>query len=133
MFRPMAIWEDLFTSYRRYKWMDVDYPQYEPLENEVMSKEEIKKLKAKEYNEKNKDKNKIKRLEKLVAELRQQIKEQKDNENVVIGNFAWLDVKVADEETILKSRVEMLENELDQRERDFDEFKAAVKVIMKYL
>lgn len=113
--------------------MDVDYPQYEPLENEVMSKEEIKKLKAKEYNEKNKDKNKIKRLEKLVAELRQQIKEQKDNENVVIGNFAWLDVKVADEETILKSRVEMLENELDQRERDFDEFKAAVKVIMKYL
>lgn len=113
--------------------MDVDSPQYEPLENEVVSKEDLKKLKAKEYNEKNKDKNKIKRLEKLVAELRQQIKEQKENENVVIGNFAWLDVKVADEETILKSRVEMLENELDQRERDFDEFKAAVKVIMKYL
>ena len=113
--------------------MDVDSPQYEPLENDVMSKGEIKKLKTKEYNEKNKDKNKIKRLEKLVAELRQQIKEQKENESVVIGNFAWMDVKIADEQTILKQRVEILENDLDTVEDNFREFKEAVKVIMKYL
>lgn len=59
--------------------MDVDSPQYEPLENDVMSKEEIKKLKTKEYNEKNKDKNKIKRLQKIVDNLRAENKTLKEN------------------------------------------------------
>ena len=59
--------------------MDVDSPQYEPLENDVMSKEDIKKLKTKEYNEKNKDKNKIKRLQKIVDNLRAENKTLKEN------------------------------------------------------
>ena len=62
--------------------MDVDSPQYEPLENEVMSKEEIKKLKTKEYNEKNKDKNKIKRLQKIVDNLRAENKTLKENQTL---------------------------------------------------
>ena len=59
--------------------MDVDSPQYEPLENDVMSKEDIKKLKTKEYNEKNKDKQKIKRLQKIVDNLRAENKTLKEN------------------------------------------------------
>ena len=59
--------------------MDVDSPQYEPLENEVVSKEDLKKLKAKEYNEKNKDKQKIKRLQKIVDNLRAENKTLKEN------------------------------------------------------
>lgn len=119
------LWDDLFTSYRRYKWMDVDSPQYEPLENEVVSKEDLKKLKAKEYNEKNKDKQKIKRLEKLVAELRAENKTLKENHNPYV-------LVPDDFEALVKSEKE-LKAELEQREKDFDEFKAAVKVIMKYL
>lgn len=59
--------------------MNVDSPQYEPLENEVVSKEDLKKLKAKEYNEKNKDKQKIKRLQKIVDNLRAENKTLKEN------------------------------------------------------
>ena len=59
--------------------MDVDSPQYEPLENGVMSKDDIKKLKTKEYNEKNKDKQKIKRLQKIVDNLRAENKTLKEN------------------------------------------------------
>ena len=59
--------------------MNVDSPQYEPLENDVVSKEDLKKLKAKEYNEKNKDKNKIKRLQKIVDNLRAENKTLKEN------------------------------------------------------
>ena len=62
--------------------MDVDSPQYEPLENDVMSKEDIKKLKTKEYNEKNKDKQKIKRLQKIVDNLRAENKTLKENPNL---------------------------------------------------
>ena len=125
------LWDDLFTSYRRYKWMDVDSPQYEPLENDVMSKEDIKKLKTKEYNEKNKDKQKIKRLQKIVDNLRAENKTLKENKS--LGNFAWFDVQLADEKTILEQRVEILQNDLDTVEDNFREFKNAVKVIMKYL
>ena len=60
-----------------------NYPSYDL--NEV-PREDIKKLKTKEYNEKNKDKNKIKRLEKIVAELRKENKKLKDDK--VIGSFA---------------------------------------------
>lgn len=125
------VWDDLFASYRKYKWMDVDSPQYEPLQNEVMSKEEIKKLKIKEYNEKNKDKNKIKRLQKIVDNLRAENKTLKENK--VVGNFAWMEVQVASRETVLEARMETLEKELEQRERDFAEFKQAIKVIMRFI
>jgi len=129
----MTVWDDLFTSYRRYKWMDVDSPQYEPLENEVMSKEEIKKLKAKEYNEKNKDKNKIKRLQKIVDNLRAENKTLK--ENPTLWNFAWMEVKVMqpEEKDILMNRIEVLEQEVEEREKDFEELKNALKVLVKYL
>jgi hypothetical protein len=62
--------------------MNVDSPQYEPLENEVVSKEDLKKLRAKEYNEKNKDKQKIKRLQKIVDNLRAENKTLKENPTI---------------------------------------------------
>lgn len=129
----MAIWEDLFTSYRRYKWMNVDSPQYEPLENEVVSKEDLKKLKAKEYNEKNKDKQKIKRLQKIVDNLRAENKTLK--ENPTLWEFAWMKVKVMqpEEKDILMHRIEVLEQEVEEREKDFEELKNALKVLVKYL
>lgn len=127
----MTIWDDLFTSYRRYKWMDVDSPQYEPLENEVMSKDEIKKLKAKEYNEKNKDKNKIKRLEKLVAELRERNKEL---EKANIQDEPQLQkVLDYDRENELTDKIHKLQMANTQKEIEFAEFRNAVKVIMKYI
>lgn len=129
----MAIWEDLFTSYRRYKWMNVDSPQYEPLENEVVSKEDLKKLKAKEYNEKNKDKQKIKRLQKIVDNLRAENKSLK--ENPTLWEFAWMQVKVMqpEEKDILMSRIEFLEQEVERKEDEFNELKNALKVLVKYL
>ena len=129
----MTIWEDLFTSYRRYKWMDVDSPQYEPLENEVVSKEDLKKLKAKEYNEKNKDKQKIKRLQKIVDNLRAENKTLK--ENPTLWNFAWMEVKVMqpEEKDILMNRIEELEQEVERKEDEFNELKNALKVLVKYL
>jgi len=102
--------------------MDVDSPQYEPLENEVMSKEEIKKLKAKEYNEKNKDKNKIKRLEKLVAEL--------EKANIPDEQQLQVDYDRVNE---LTDKIHKLQMANTQKEIEFSEFRAAVKVIMKYL
>ena len=62
--------------------MNVDSPQYEPLENEVVSKSDIVRLRAREYAEKNKEKIKIKRLEKIVAELRQENKALKNNKQI---------------------------------------------------
>ena len=88
--------------------MNVDNPQYEPLESGVMSKDEIRKLKAREYAEKNKDKLKIKRLEKLIAELREENKTLKENNNpyvLVPDDFEAL-VKSEKE---LKEKVEQLE------------------------
>lgn len=127
------IWDDLFTSYRRYKGMNVDSVQYEPLENEVVSKEDIKKLKAKEYNEKNKDKNKIKRLQKIVDNLRAENKTLK--ENPTLWDFAWMHVKVMqpEEKDILMNRIEELEQEVERKEDEFNELKNALKVLVKYL
>lgn len=127
------LWDDLFTSYRRYKWMDVDSPQYEPLENEVVSKEDIKKLKAKEYNEKNKDKQKIKRLQKIVDNLRAENKTLK--ENPTLWEFAWMKVKVMqpEEKDILMHKIEVLEEEVERKEDEFEELKKALKVLVKYL
>lgn len=109
--------------------MDVDSPQYEPLENEVMSKEEIKKLKAKEYNEKNKDKNKIKRLEKLVAELRERNKEL-EKANIPDEQQLQLDYDRVNE---LTDKIHNLQMASTKREMEFAEFRNAVRVIMKYL
>lgn len=127
------LWDDLFESYRRYKWMNVDSPMYEPLENGVMSKEDIKKLKAKEYNEKNKEKQKIKRLEKLVEGLRAENKQLKANNERLSNNqqVTWLLVP-DDMEALVNSEKE-LKAELEQKEKDLAEFKEAVKVIMKFL
>ena len=127
------VWDDLFASYRRYKWMDVDSPMYEPLENGVMSKEDIKKLKAKEYNEKNKEKLKIKRLEKLVESLRAENKALKEGNEYLAANqqVTWLLVP-DDFEALVNSEKE-LRAELEQKEKDFEEFKQATKVIMKFL
>lgn len=127
------LWDDLFESYRRYKWMNVDSPMYEPLENGVMSKEDIKKLKAKEYNEKNKEKQKIKRLEKLVEGLRAENKQLKANNERLSNNqqVTWLLVP-DDMEALVNSEKE-LRAELEQKEKDLAEFKEAVKVIMKFL
>lgn len=113
--------------------MNVDSPQYEPLENEVVSKEDLKKLKAKEYNEKNKDKQKIKRLQKIVDNLRAENKTLK--ENPTIWEFAWMKVKVMqpEEKDILMHRIEVLEQEVEEREKDFEELKNALKVLVKYL
>ena len=128
-----SIWDDLFTSYRRYRGMNVDSVQYEPLENEVVSKEDLKKLKAKEYNEKNKDKNKIKRLQKIVDNLRAENKTLK--ENPTLWNFAWMEVKVMqpEEKDILMNRIEELEQEVERKEDEFNELKNALKVLVKYL
>ena len=79
----MTTGDDLFESYRRFKGVNVDNPQYEPLGKVVVNKETLKKLKAKEYNEKNKDRLKIKRLEKIVAELREDKKELESRLNWV--------------------------------------------------
>lgn len=106
---------------------------YEPLENGVMSKEDIKKLKAKEYNEKNKEKQKIKRLEKLVEGLRAENKQLKANNERLSNNqqVTWLLVP-DDMEALVNSEKE-LRAELKQKEKDLAEFKEAVKVIMKFL
>ena len=113
--------------------MNVDSPQYEPLENEVVSKEDLKKLKAKEYNEKNKDKNKIKRLQKIVDNLRAENKTLK--ENPTLWEFGWMQVKVMqpEEKDILMHRIEELEQEVERKEDEFEELKNALKVLVKYL
>ena len=143
------IWDDLFTSYRKYKWMNVDNPEYEPLESGVMSKDEIRKLKARDYAEKNKEKIKIKRLEKIVDNLRAENKTLRENQK---------QVRVEEEKSELLNRIEELEEsnqtllkernskadsymkennglirELEKREKDFEEFKNAVRVIMRFL
>ena len=127
------VWDDLFASYRKYKGINVDSPAYEPLENEVVSKETLKKLKAKEYNEKNKDKAKIKRLQKIVDNLRAENKTLK--ENPTLWEFAWMKIKVMqpEEKDILMHRIEELEQEVERKDEEFGEFKQAVKTIIKYL
>ena len=143
------IWDDLFESYRRYKWINVDNPQYEPLESWVMSKDEIKKLKAKEYADKNKDKLKIKRLEKIVDNLRAENKTLKENQKQVWveDERAWLLSRIEELEetnqTLLRERnskaekntneYNALANKAWEIEKEFAEFRKAVWVIMKYL
>lgn len=115
------IWNDLFASYRKYKGKDIDSPAYEPLENEVVSKETLKKLKAKEYNEKNKEKNKIKRLEKIVDQLRRENQELKEN---------LKNEKPTRDELL---RVNDLLTQLERKNYEFEEFRKGVRMVLKYL
>lgn len=115
------VWDDLFINYRKYKGRDVDSPQYEPLGNEIVNKDTIKKLKAKEYNEKNKEKNKIKRLEKIVEQLRYENKQLKEN------------LKDEEPKTEQVLRLNDLVTQLERKNYEFEEFKKWVRIILKYL
>ena len=142
------IWNDLFESYRRYKWMDVDSPQYEPLENGVVSKDDLKRLKAREYAEKNKDRLKVNRLQKIVDNLRAENKTLKENQKAILIDdreelLRRIDELEESNEKLLRERDSKndgwvnenraLRMELERMTQNLNDFKEAVKIIMRFI
>lgn len=109
----MTAGDDLFESYRRYKWMNVDNPQYEPLSSWIDPKD-LKRLKAKEYAKKYNDEHKwelkCKRLEKMIAELREEKKELESKKEEVreMRIEVWDEDKLRDVLQVVKILVKYL-------------------------
>lgn len=130
--------DDLFVAYRKYKGMDVDSPQYEPLENSVVSKEELKKLKAREYNKKYNESHKwelrCKRKDKVIEELRKQIEELQVARRE-IWEYAWYNVTVLwdEERANLMSHIEWLKEELEKEKERREDMRQIVRILSKYI
>lgn len=128
--------------------MDVDSPQYEPLENGVVSKDDLKRLKAREYAEKNKDRLKVNRLQKIVDNLRAENKTLKENQKAILIDdreelLRRIDELEESNEKLLRERDSKndgwvnenraLRMELERMTQNLNDFKEAVKIIMRFI